>query len=76
MKKKRIYGLMIIFLIAIIAIVINYHIKQEKTKNQAYGLLERKGESPDSREWKDVQNRSKTLLANLEQDPSDTKSSL
>jgi tetratricopeptide (TPR) repeat protein len=77
MTKKRLYrGLIVIFFIAIMAIVINHNIKQKENENQTYGLLERKGKTADSKEWKDVQNRSKTLLANLKKDPTDTKSTL
>ncbi|MEO6455028.1 MAG: hypothetical protein ABIN97_13180, partial [Ginsengibacter sp.] len=77
MKKKQIYLILVfVFIAAVAGIIINYNNKKEEERNISYDLIERKGELAKMEEWKNVQQRSKVLLAAIKEDPQDTKSCL
>jgi tetratricopeptide (TPR) repeat protein len=77
MKKKNIYtGCIVLFVLAVIAIVIRYDHKKVAEENKVYVLLERKGVLANSDEWKKAKRSSDSLLALIKDNPTDSKSQL
>ena len=77
MNKKKFYAPAILLLVIAVAfIVFNYYRNQQAKENRTFALLERKGASAGSAEWKEVQQKAKTYLAAVEANPDDTKSAL
>ncbi|MEP6594345.1 MAG: tetratricopeptide repeat protein [Ginsengibacter sp.] len=73
MRKKYVYLLLIaVFIVLVVAIIIRYN----ENENKLYGIIERKGQAAQSKEWKEVQQRAKALIAAIKADPEDTKSAL
>jgi tetratricopeptide (TPR) repeat protein len=74
MKKSRIYLIcIIVFVVAVGAIVFNYYRKQNE--NKEYTILPRKGEA-NSTEWLFAKKNVDSLLKVIKDDPYDTKSTL
>ena len=77
MKKKNIYTTSIVlFALAVIAIVIRYDHRKFAEENKDYTLLERKGALANSDEWKHAKRSSDSLLALIKYNPTDSKSQL
>lgn len=77
MKKSRIYLIAIIlFVIAVVAIVINYNRKQREDANKTYTILPRKGSAANTAEWKYAKRTADSLSAIIKDDPTNTKAIL
>ncbi|MBC7650813.1 MAG: tetratricopeptide repeat protein, partial [Deinococcales bacterium] len=77
MEKKQIYILaIVVFFVAVVAIVYNYNRKEKEKENTVYELLDRKGAAAKSKEFLDVKKKANDLIAALKVNPNDTKSSL
>ena len=76
MKKKIYITCIVVFCAAVAGIALKYISKQKNEEQAVYTLLPRKGAMAQFAEWKDVQQKAASLLAALEADPNDTKSSL
>ena len=75
MKKNAIYTILIIvFIVAVGAIVYNYTSTKAPETNNTYALLPRKGVAADSPEWLKVKEQAYTLLKAIEANPKDAKS--
>lgn len=75
MKKNAIYTILIIvFIVAMGAIVYNYTSTKAPETNNTYALLPRKGVAADSPEWLKVKEQAYTLLKAIEANPKDAKS--
>lgn len=77
MKKNSIYTIVLIVFAAAITFIVARYRRQQQTKEAAvYTLQERKGTMATSAEWASTRSNAKALLAALEKNPADTKSSL
>jgi tetratricopeptide (TPR) repeat protein len=77
MKKSYVYiTCLIVFLLAIVAIVVKYNHNENEKENMVYKLLPRKGAAMNSKEWKEVQKKAAILFEALKQDPNDLNASL
>ncbi|MFP5041272.1 tetratricopeptide repeat protein [Parasediminibacterium sp. JCM 36343] len=77
MKKNQIYLLsIVVFFVAVTAIVYNYNQKQKQKEGTVYALLDRKGPAANSKEWLEVKKKADDLMKALAADPTDTKASL
>ena len=77
MKNKNIYtACIVLFVMAVIAIVIRYDHKKVAEENKDYALLERKGALANSNEWRQAKRSSDSLLALIKDNPTDSKSQL
>lgn len=77
MKKNQIYLLFTcIFILAVTGIILKYKKAQQDEENGSYVLLDRKGMSTKSEEWKEVKKRNNVLSAAIKADPNDVKSIL
>lgn len=75
MKKNAIYTILIIvFIVAVGAIVYNYTSTKAPETNNTYALLPRKGVAANSPEWLKVKEQAYTLLKAIEANPKDAKS--
>ncbi|GEO09467.1 tetratricopeptide repeat protein [Segetibacter aerophilus] len=77
MKKSYVYiACLIVFLLAIVAIVVKYNNSEKEKESMVYELLPRKGAANESKEWKEVQKKAGVLFEALKQDPNDINASL
>lgn len=77
MKKKSIYLLCIVlFCVAVVAIIVKYNYKKAADEKKDYVLLDRKGALANSEEWKQAKHSSDSLLNLIKQNPTDSKSQL
>jgi tetratricopeptide (TPR) repeat protein len=77
MKKNNIYTLtIIIFCFGVAAIIFKYDRSLSEEKNKEYTLLERKGSLVNSDEWKLAKHHADSLLALINDNPTDSKSQL
>lgn len=77
MKKKKIYLiLLLVFPLAIGAIIYNYVRVRNNNENKVYPLLSRTDQSSKSTEWAETQKKATDLLAAVKTDPTDIKSAL
>ena len=77
MKKSKIYIVVIaLFVIALIAILVNYNRKQKADENKTFTILPRKGSAANTAEWMYAKRRADSLSAVIKADPNNTKSIL
>lgn len=77
MKKKNIYILsIVVFCLAVTGVIIKYNHKKAADEKKDYVLLERKGALSNSREWQQAKKSSDSLLALINENPTDSKSQL
>ena len=77
MKKNSIYTIvLVIFIATIVFIVLRYRKQQQQKEAAVYGLQERKGALANTPEWTSTKSNARALLAALEKNPADTRSSL
>lgn len=77
MKKRSLYTILVaLLLVTTGAIIYKYNTSQKEKENQVYALLERKGVSANSEEFRQLKARHTDLLKSVEFDATDTKSAL
>lgn len=76
MKKKNIYTILLIFFVAMLAIIVyRYEANPDTVKDQnVYTLLPRSGTAAQMQEWPIIKQQCFTLLNAIKQNPKDTKS--
>ena len=77
MKKNSIYTIvLVVFAATIVFIILRFRKQQQQKEAAVYGLQERKGPLTGTPEWTSTKSNARALLAALEKNPADTKSSL
>ena len=77
MKKSKIYLISIgLFILAASFIISRYSTQQKKKATTLYAILDRKGPSSETEEWKLTRNRAMDLYKAIVVNPDDTKSML
>ncbi|MBE7172457.1 MAG: tetratricopeptide repeat protein [Williamsia sp.] len=77
MKKNSIYTiLLVVFAATIVFIVLRYRKQQQQKEAAQYSLQERRGALANTAEWASTKSNARSLLAALEKNPSDSRSSL
>lgn len=77
MKKNLIYTIVLVaFAATVVVIILRYRKDLQQREAAVYGLQERKGALAATPEWTSTKSNARALLAALEKNPSDTKSSL
>lgn len=75
MKRKKIYTLVTVAFLIMVALIFFRHQAREKNKEEkVYYLLERKGSAAKTKEWEQVSDQAKTLLQKIQDNRNDIKS--